>query len=191
MLDAWWFMPFGKEMSGWRRGSLNGHACCHISKLFFIPSLIHLILLLFPITSRWYWKRERAWHEWWLKWIGWQSISKRATERKVIDVFTQHKMDVAHSVTRRFRKALFEPPEGTAAAKSSHTSKSIRGSPKKYSTDESKATLPRWLRWPWMRSAIFANYFALKSFLTCDARKMHLKCNLHRGTRPSSVSRKF
>lgn len=64
----------------------NGHASHHISKLFFILSCIHLILLpilLYHIHSgKSIHITERAWHEWWLKWIGWQSISKQASNRE-------------------------------------------------------------------------------------------------------------
>lgn len=109
---GWWFMPFGDEDED---GIGNDHACHHISKLFFIFPFIHLILLLLSITIHSISSEERrAWHEWWVKWKGWQSISKQATEKgKWLTYLHSIKWMSLIQLVDAFKKRFFNPQSTT------------------------------------------------------------------------------
>lgn len=117
-----WRRERGKEKKGW--GGENGHANYHISKLFFILPDIHLILLLILLSySQQCERREKSISEsmtWVMAKMNRMTKHQQASNRGVIDTFTQHKMDVVYSVSfhlERRKKAFWIPPLPPPATK--------------------------------------------------------------------------
>lgn len=137
-----------------------------IFQSFFIPPFIHLILLLLCFPSAFTTYREESMTWVMAKMNRMTKHQQQATERKVIDVFTQHKMDVVYSVSRRFSKALLNLQMDNT--KNSHTH--WNQSRAKKSIQQIAGTLNDIVEnfladWPWSsRSSFFAKLFHTQNY---------------------------
>lgn len=103
-----------KRMKGWgmwvvRVEMGNGHANYHISKLFFILPGIHLILLLILLSYSQQRKSISESMTWVMAKMNRMTKHQQASNRGVIDTFTQHKMDVVYSVSFHLKEKLLNP----------------------------------------------------------------------------------
>lgn len=104
------------------------------------------------------------------------------SERKVIDVFTQHKMDVSFiQLVESFWKTLFELPKHRSIKKVLTHSNQTDVYPKIYSTDCNDTVENSSLIALTLNASLLRNYFTLKIFFLTSERKMHFKtaiCNV-------------